>query len=168
MSTSSQREVGILLGSNIGDRANNLFETTYLLEGILGKAKFTSSVYETEPWGVENQGWYLNQLLVFITDIEALELMNKALATEKQMGRVRKTQWEPRVIDIDILFAGTEIHNHLDLILPHPRLHLRKFCLYPIQEILPHWIHPLFNISISDLIAQCQDTTQLKKINSHE
>ena len=104
-------EVYLSFGSNVGDRAANIETALKLLHDSGVKTKKLSSLYETEPWGNSNQPGFLNCAGIFDTNYSARKLMNEILGIEKQMGRQRTEKWQPRNIDIDILFFGNEIVN---------------------------------------------------------
>lgn len=84
---------------------------------------------------------------------------------EKMMGRVRDEKYGPRLIDIDILFFNNEIHNYRFLKIPHPELHNRRFALLPMAEIAPGYIHPVFEKTMTQLLLECQDQLEVKKIS---
>src|SRR5438270_16252 len=132
------------LGSNIGERKENLKQAREYLVKAGCLIKKESSVYETEPWGKKDQPFFFNEVIEIETTLNAFELMFLILQIEKQMGRERKEKWEPRIIDIDILFFNDEIIQAEHLTIPHPYLHVRDFVLMPLKEILPDFIHPVF------------------------
>ena len=90
--------------------------------------------------------------------------MRHILKIEKQMGRIRKEKYGPRIIDIDILLFNTEKYNYHFLKLPHPEMQNRRFALLPLVEITPDAIHPAFNKSVSQLLKECPDELPVKKI----
>jgi len=97
--------------------------------------------------------------------MEALELMETALEIEKEMGRTREGQgYSDRIIDIDLLLCGDLVMNSSRLILPHPRMSLRRFVLLPLSEILPDLMHPVLGLSISELLERCPDASQLRPV----
>ncbi|MEO1256451.1 MAG: 2-amino-4-hydroxy-6-hydroxymethyldihydropteridine diphosphokinase, partial [Bacteroidota bacterium] len=99
----------LLLGSNIGNRLEYLIETEKLLIQKKIKVIDESSVYETEPWGNENQDWFLNIVLQIETSLTAKQLLKVALEVEKEIGRIREEKWGARCIDVDILYYNEEI-----------------------------------------------------------
>jgi len=153
------------LGSNIGDRKKNLETARQLLSdnGCLLLKK--SSVYETEPWGNRDQPAFYNQVVEIETTLNAPALMALILEIEKQMGRVRKEKWEPRVIDIDILFFNDEIIHSENLTVPHPRLHERKFVLAPLKEILPDYVHPVLKKTVSEILDQLKEPSLVNLVD---
>lgn len=148
----------LLLGTNIGNRKENLVVATKLVDEQIGKLVQTSAIYQTAAWGVEDQEDFLNQVITFNTELEAIEILEKTLAIEKQMGRERFQKWGPRLIDIDILFLGDTIVNEPNLKVPHPEIQNRRFTLEPLNELMPEFVHPTLNKSISKLLNICPDT----------
>lgn len=158
-------KVFLLLGSNMGDRLANLEKTQ---EG-LGKSTSivgTSSVYETEAWGLTNQAPFLNQVLQIRTELTSRELLILIQEVEKQAGRVRFEKWGPRIIDIDILFIEDEIHTESDLKIPHPEIQNRRFTLVPLAELAPNFKHPVLNINMIQMLSFCKDDLTVKKIKT--
>jgi 2-amino-4-hydroxy-6-hydroxymethyldihydropteridine diphosphokinase len=149
--------VVLSLGSNVGDRAANLTGAISQLLELPGTLAKKSSVYETAPWGNTDQRSFFNQVVEIETMLEADDLMKAILEIEKRMGRTRNKKWEPRVIDIDILFFNDVRLNSKGLVIPHPRLHERRFVLEPMCEILPGRIHPVFNKTVSSLLEELHD-----------
>jgi 2-amino-4-hydroxy-6-hydroxymethyldihydropteridine diphosphokinase len=126
------------LGSNLGDRAANLDEATRRLGSAAGTAVVArSGVYETPPWGDADQPPFLNAALRIETSLSPLELLDLALSTERDLGRVRTRRWGPRTIDIDLLAYDDLGIADERLTLPHPRLFERAFVLVPLAEIAP-------------------------------
>lgn len=154
----------LCLGGNMGNREVNLNLAIDAIEKKAGNVFCKSNIYETEAWGVTNQQPYLNQCLGINTNMGNIELINQLLAIETELGRVRKIYhtYEPRTIDIDILFFGNEIIETQSLVTPHPRLHLRKFVLIPLSEIACHFNHPVLNKNICELLAECPDDSEVK------
>ena len=157
-----QRPVFLLLGSNTGNRSYQIKKAIKLLELQLGPVVAESSLYETEPWGVETQQEpYLNKAIRFDSGKKAEELLQICLDVEKEMGRIRNRQNEPRKIDIDILMAGDEIIDTEGLKIPHPRINFRNFALIPLMEIAAELIHPIEKKSIEDLYFECGDRLEV-------
>ena len=111
-----------------------------------------SGVYETDPWGFEDQPAFLNQAVEIETDLLPQELLAILKGIEETLGRVFTFRYGPRLIDIDILFYGSEIISLPDLQIPHPNLQERAFVLVPLAELIPEFIHPLFLSSIKQLM----------------
>jgi 2-amino-4-hydroxy-6-hydroxymethyldihydropteridine diphosphokinase len=144
------------LGSNIGDRFSFLSKAIKELEKIV-LIKSISSVYETEPWGVENQNRYLNVVLGIETMLYPLELLEKLQQTESKLGRKKITHMEPRTMDIDILlYHGWSFENNI-VSIPHPELERRRFVLEPLSEIAPMAVHPILGKTMISLLRHCRD-----------
>ena len=116
----------------------------------------SSKVYETDPVGGPPQEKYLNAVWKIETAIPAAELLQKLLAIENEMGRVRREKNGPRPIDLDILFYGSEIIRELGLQAPHPRLHEREFVLKPLCDLAPDFVHPVLGKTIAVLYEDNQ------------
>ena len=155
--------VFIGIGTNLGDRAANYREAITRIAGLPeSRVIRQSSVYETEPVGdADLKGSFFNGVLEIETELLPEPLMRRLLAIERTMGRKRgpvrraagRTKYQPRVIDLDLLFFNQEVRTTPALTLPHPRLHERRFVLAPMAELAPTLIHPNLNVSISDLLA---------------
>ncbi|GAB4454735.1 MAG: 2-amino-4-hydroxy-6-hydroxymethyldihydropteridine diphosphokinase [Bacteroidia bacterium] len=157
-------EVYLLLGSNLGDRLYFFYQAISFIEKNIGKIIQKSSIYETESWGVENQPLYLNQVIKINTNLIPNDLIASILNIESLLGRKRNWKWEARVIDIDILYINDLVINTNNLIVPHPRLHQRKFTLIPLCEISPNFVHPVFKVTQMQLLKNCKDELVVKKL----
>lgn len=147
----------LLLGSNLGNRLAYLQEAEALLieQGI--EILDESSIYETQPWGEENQDWFLNVILQIATSLSAEQLLQKVLLVEERLGRVRKVKWGERCIDIDILYFNGEQITSESLTVPHPGIPDRKFTLIPLAEMCPLERHPGNGKSQMEMLAECTD-----------
>lgn len=156
----------LCLGGNIGDREKAIELALLKISQQVGEIQSKSEIYETEAWGVINQQAYLNQCIEVKTNLASKDLINTLLLIEKNLGRERTLNitYEPRTIDIDILFYNMDIINTDELIVPHPRLHLRKFVLIPLNEIASNYLHPLLNKTIFSLLSECEDLSDVKQI----
>lgn len=143
------------LGSNIESRTANLEHAKALITQKTGIIVAESTVYETKPWGVENQNDFFNQVIRIESDLSARELMRQCLAIEEEMGRKREVKWGPRNIDIDLLFYDEQVLVTKELILPHPRIGERMFVLVPLCEVAPYFIHPVEKVTCNDLMRLC-------------
>lgn len=139
------------LGSNVGDRQRNLRDAISRLEH-LGRVVLISSFYETEPVDVTDQPWFLNCAIVLETAKSAGQLLHTVLAIEREMGRERVRRKGPRTIDIDILLFDNQIVDLAGLTIPHRAMHLRRFVLEPLAEIIPEGRHPLLNKTVRQLL----------------
>ncbi|HEY4855373.1 MAG TPA: 2-amino-4-hydroxy-6-hydroxymethyldihydropteridine diphosphokinase, partial [Xanthobacteraceae bacterium] len=106
-----------------------------------------SGWYRTEPVPRSDQPWFVNAVVSLATELGAKDLLNALQATERQFGRVREEPNAPRVLDLDILDYQGEVMDTTSLVLPHPRLHERRFVLIPIAEIAPDWRHPILELT---------------------
>lgn len=153
------------LGSNRGNRANNLKNAAKWLLQKAGTITLASSIYETQPWKMNDETNFFNQVLLLETALAPSVLMDAILQIESDMGRIRTPKkYQPRIIDIDILFFNNEIINTHQLHIPHPLMHLRMFILKPLAEIAPEYIHPLYKKNIQKLLSECQDKNKIKKL----
>lgn len=156
--------VYLSLGSNIGNRINNLVNAVKKLKPKGENFSF-SSVYETSPWGFETEYFFLNMVIGFQTSLNETALLSFLLETEKELGRKRNPDlngYESRIIDIDILYFNNEILNSELITIPHPRLNQRKFVLIPLCELTPDYIHPVDKKSNSQLLFECKDTSDVR------
>ncbi|MBS1488787.1 MAG: 2-amino-4-hydroxy-6-hydroxymethyldihydropteridine diphosphokinase [Bacteroidetes bacterium] len=153
--------VFLSLGSNLGDRMENLRLAVELLAPVCAIKK-KSSVYETAAWGKTDQPDFLNIVIEVATRLTPLQLLHTIQETEKRMGRERNKKWEARTIDIDVLYFKNEISSHSELIVPHPYLAERKFVLVPLAEINPDFIHPLLQLSNAELLSRCKDQSEVR------
>lgn len=146
------------LGSNLGDRLANLKRAIEKIEEpsqiMVTKV---SPVYETEPVGRENQGWFLNLVLQVETSLEPFALLERLSSIEDQMGRKREKRWGSRNIDLDILLYDTRMVDSERLTIPHPRMHERRFVLVPLAQIAPKLLHPRLKKNIEELLVCCRD-----------
>lgn len=145
-------DVFLGLGSNVGDRENQLKEAIRLLDEQSGiKVVKVSSFYETEPVGYVDQPDFLNLCVEIQTELSPKAVLERGLSIEQQLHRVRKERWGPRTLDIDILLYGDQIIEEQDLTIPHPRMTERAFVLIPLQEIAPNKIEPRTQTKIKDI-----------------
>jgi len=154
-----------MLGGNLGDEKQLFEEARRLLIRDLGEEKKVSALYASEPWGLKSQPWFVNQALVYQTLLTPVEILDVILKIETKLGRKRSGKNSPRTIDIDILLYGDEVVNTPRLVIPHPRMHLRKFNLVPSAEISPEWVHSQYQQAIGKLLANCDDKLEVKKIS---
>lgn len=124
------------LGSNLGERLDNLREAVGRLREREIEVRRSSRIYETAPvGGPDGQGDFLNAVIEVDTDWDARALLDACLAVEEEMGRVRSERWGPRVIDLDLLTFDDLTIDEPDLVVPHPRMHERMFVLAPLLEL---------------------------------
>ncbi|SDC54441.1 2-amino-4-hydroxy-6-hydroxymethyldihydropteridinediphosphokinase [Pelagirhabdus alkalitolerans] len=143
----------IALGSNISPRDGYLkqaIDTLHLDESI--QVEEASPIYETDPVGYDNQGKFLNQVIKVRTSYDAPDLLMVCQEIERELGRKRDIRWGPRTIDLDILLYNQENMKTEQLILPHPRMHLRAFVLIPLMAIAPELILPTVNKTVESVV----------------
>ena len=153
-----------LLGSNSGDCTQHLLVAKNHIQKYIGIIIKESRLYQTAAWGKTDQPDFINQVIIVSTLLDAFQTMKKILEIETNMGRVRTEKNATRIIDIDILFFNKEVHHTPFLMVPHPLLQDRRFVLVPLQEISPGFLHPLLKKSVNQLLQQCNDKLDVKKI----
>ncbi|HUR31542.1 MAG TPA: 2-amino-4-hydroxy-6-hydroxymethyldihydropteridine diphosphokinase [Saprospiraceae bacterium] len=158
----------LILGSNLGDRVQNLSLAKRLIIEQVGSIESSSSLYETQPWGHEDQPWFLNQVLAVSSPLEPPLMLYAIKKIEKEAGRLPGEKWHARHIDIDILLAEDSIIEEESLIIPHPLFHLRNFTLIPMMEIGASLIHPILGKTIEELYLECRDTGEVYIFNTDE
>ncbi len=158
-------KVYLLLGSNLGNSASNIQKATAMLAEKVGVIDAYSSLYESAAWGKHNQPNFLNQLIVCKTSLQPQQILGQIFHIENHFKRKRTEKWGARTMDIDILFYADWLVNDAELTIPHPLLHHRKFALLPLNEIAPHFIHPVLGKSMSELCLLCTDELEVLKIN---
>ena len=154
--------VYLALGSNIGNRAQNLKEAIAALSPQM-EVKARSAVYETPPWGFENQEKFLNQAVRVETYLKPEQLIKHLKRLEVALGRKESFQNGPRLIDIDILFYDDLVLYSPALTIPHPHLHERGFVLVPLMDIASDFVHPVKKKSIREL-ALFADVSGIRKL----
>lgn len=158
------------VGANLGrplEQCREAIQRVGQQEGItlLREASF----YRTEPIGDPGQPWYVNTVIEVRTTLTPRSLLSGMEEIEQQMGRRRsEVKWEPRVIDLDLLFYGQEVIAEEGLIIPHPELQWRRFVLIPLNEIASYVVHPSFGVSVRGLLKRCEDRSRVEKDISPE
>lgn len=160
-------DIILSLGSNVGDREKNLSLAIELLESSsIVRNISSSSIYETEPIGELNQGLFLNLCIVCKSDHNITELIALVKSIEHYVGRQIRERWHEREIDIDIIFFGDLVMKTSNIVIPHERMHERKFVLVPLVEINPYKIHPLMLKSVRQLLDECHDSSKISLYKS--
>jgi len=154
----------LLLGGNEGNEQNLFKHAVSLIAEKLGEVVAISACYQSPSWGFESND-FINQAIAVSSSINPLDVMQEILTIERELGRIRNQKgYSSRSIDIDILLIDKLEIEEDSLIVPHPRLHERKFALTPLSEIAESQIHPTLNRSISELLKSCTDNSSVKKV----
>jgi 2-amino-4-hydroxy-6-hydroxymethyldihydropteridine diphosphokinase len=141
------------IGANLGDKVNNCRQAVENIDQ-LSECSITacSPLFKTEPDGVTGQEWYVNCVAEVTTTQTPVQLLKDLLSIETRMGRIRTRRWEPRIIDLDLLFFDQAIIKSHNLIVPHPLLHARRFVLEPLARVAPDLTHPVLGLTIRQLL----------------
>jgi len=142
----------IALGTNLGNRLANLRAAIQSMPPEV-KVLAESHVYETPPWGYEDQPAFLNMVVKAKTELLPEALLKYLKQLEVELGREQNFRWGPRLIDLDILFYDDLVLASPPLVIPHPRLHERAFVLVPLADVAPDLIHPVLKQSVRDLLV---------------
>ena len=157
------RKIYLSIGSNKGNRYSFIKEALRLIQKDIGEVILISKIYETKSWGFQSDD-FLNLCILIKSELIPTKLISKLKKIEERIGRERNNdKIESREIDIDILFYSDEIVNQKDLIIPHQRLHLRNFVLYPLNDIAADFIHPILLKSVNELLDECEDNDTPKE-----
>ena len=153
------------LGTNLGNKRENLTRAIELLSLALGKCIAVSQFIETAPWGFDSQNSFLNCVAAFETALAPMQLLDMTESIERGLGRTQKSNnghYRDRIIDIDILLYGDNIIVNDRLTIPHPLMHKRDFVLEPLAEIAPETQHPVLHKSIKQLMEENKEQTLCK------
>lgn len=154
------------LGTNLGDRWKNISSIIMQIRKVITPPVAVSSLMETEPVGVEEtQPWYYNIIVAGQYDGSAHELLAQGKKIEKNLGRNQKGNRAPRCADIDILLADDCVIHDEELIIPHPQLLHRRFCIEGVAAIEPYYIHPVVRKNFRELMLQMNDDVKNQKIH---
>ena len=154
----SQHQVVLSIGSNQGNRLENIESCINLIHQEIGTVIQVSKLYETPSWGFESDAFY-NCALLLHSYSSAQKILNQVLKVEKQLGRIRSDQqgYQSRIIDVDLIVFDDQIIESEKLQIPHPLMQNRKFVLLPMQDLKLNWKHPVFQKTVSELIAITPD-----------
>lgn len=156
------RDVFLGLGSNINDRLKYLNTAASLIGSCSNiETVEVSSVYETEPWGIKEQGSFLNRVMKVNTSFTPEELLDFVKEAEKKAGRKERRKWYEREIDIDILFFGNMVLESERFSIPHKEVQNRKFVLVPMCELDGEFIHPVLKKTMNELLKITKDISEV-------
>ncbi len=158
----------IAMGANLKSYLNltlkeNLEIALNMFQGYDLNILKVSNWYKTQPIPISNQPWFINAVIKISTKKSPKELLETLQTIEKLFGRKRNILNGPRTLDLDIIDYNGLIENN-DPILPHPRMHIRKFVLIPMQDIEPNWVHPITQKNINFLIQKQKDDQKIIKL----
>lgn len=164
-----QNQAILSIGSNQGDRFENIKKGLHLIQMEIGSVFSVSKLYETPSWGFESDAFY-NCAIAIHTHKSAQKLLAGILKIEKKLGRIRNSQegYQPRIIDIDIVSFENEIINTPTLVVPHPQMQNRLFVLLPMNDLQLEYVHPILQKATQELIAICEDKSSCKVISNIE
>ncbi len=160
----SQVKIAVALGSNLGDRKKKLDEAREVLSSDLFEVSglLVSEIVESEPWGIEDQPKYLNQVMYGTTQWCPVTVLQFLKKTEKELGRTENGHWGARVIDLDLLVYGSEIVNEPQLKVPHPHLMHRDFVLFPFISWCPGSSYPGLSLNYQQVWDKLMRDQNLK------
>ena len=167
MDKQSQHSVYLCLGTNLGDKQNNLERAAELIGDRCGRVLCRSGVYVSGSWGYESNNDFYNQCLRVDTVLDPGDLLKQIVEIEQVMGRERKGKgkgYADRSIDIDILFYDEVILETEHLVIPHPRISERMFVLKPMMELDPEFVHPAILEPIKVLVEKCNEHSDVGKL----
>ena len=144
------------LGTNLGNKEQNLRMSVQKIEERIGKIVSLSAFYVTAPWGFASDNSFLNAVVCVETSLRPLEVLKETQAIERELGRTSKSMggvYSDRLIDIDLLLYGDTIMDEEGLILPHPLMVERRFVMEPLAEIAPDVMHPVLHKTMKELFT---------------
>jgi 2-amino-4-hydroxy-6-hydroxymethyldihydropteridine diphosphokinase len=153
------------IGSNLGNRQASCVEALRRLEKLpMTRLGRVSSLYETEPVGEGHFASFINGVVELSTELSPRAVLTELLAIEADLGRDRGSSDPARPMDLDLLLFGDLIQREPVLIIPHPRMHERRFVLEPLAEIAPDIVHPVLKEKISDLLMRLPDPHRVRRL----
>lgn len=158
----------LIIGSNLGERPGLLSFAKKMIAEKVGPILKESSIYETQPWGYDDQPWFLNQTLEVISKDSPGTVMKKLKEIEVKAGREPGEKWHARHMDIDILLCGDLILNEEGLTIPHAHLASRNFALIPLMDLASDFMHPVLHKTIEELYFESRDKGEVYIFNPDE
>ena len=161
----SQNQVILSLGSNLGNRLENIQSCVSSIHNEIATVVRVSKIYETPAWGFKSDPFY-NCVVLIHTSKSAQKILSQTLRLERELGRTRNNElgYQARIIDVDIIAFNEEIISTENLEIPHQQMHKRKFVLLPMQDLSLNWTHPKLKKSITELLASCEDGSNCEVI----
>lgn len=154
----------LILGSNMNNRELYISNANEYIKENIGVVLKYSHLYETEPWGFDDESFFLNQVLKIETKLLPNQILEKINTLEAQMGRVRtNVRYSARPIDVDILFYDNDIMDEPQLTIPHKEIANRRFVLVPLVDIAEDYVHPVLGKTIANLLLACKDNSKVHK-----
>lgn len=152
------------IGTNLGNKRQNLLDAIQLIESEVGSCIRISPFYKSEPWGFDSDNSFLNGIVVVTTDLKPMEVLAITQGIERQLGRKAKSinGYADRLIDIDIVDYDRQNVESERLTLPHRLMNERNFVLKPLCDVLPDWEHPLLKKTALELLAESPDESILE------
>lgn len=150
----------LLLGSNLGRRVRTLRDAVHRLS-LENEVLAVSRLYDAAPHGRSHQPWFLNLAVRVATRLSPRELLFLAKRLEREAGRRGGARWGPRPLDVDIILYGDTVLSASDLVIPHPSMAVRRFCLLPVVEVAPDAVVPPGGETVSQLLASCKDALEV-------
>lgn len=157
------------LGTNLGNKENNLVEACQFLNSKLGYVKAVAGLYSSEPWGFTSSHEFINTCVLLQSDLPPMTLLKCLKQYENEHGRMKSTHqgYMDRLIDLDIVLVNDLQLSNNDLTIPHAEMHKRKFVLQPLAQIAADLIHPVFHKTIAELLLDCTDSNDVKLIKNN-
>lgn len=155
-------DVYLCIGGNLGDRFANLEETRLFIAFNIGDITGMSPVVESEAWGMPDAPAFLNQVVRVSTELEPKALMTEIAELEQYYGRRRSAEkYLDREMDVDVLSYDQLVSDDPAWLIPHPRMHLRRFVLMPLAALSPDWMHPVVQKTAEQLLTACEDSSKV-------
>jgi len=159
-------QVFLSIGGNLGNKRANFDKVYTHIQNELGCIVLRSSVYETPPWGFDSEDSFWNQVLCIETLLNPSEILEKIKNIDAAYGRKRNSEgYSSREMDVDILYFEDKIIETENLTIPHPLLHKRLFVVVPLAEIAPDWVHPVLKLTSVEMLNNCEDKSEIKKVS---